>query len=225
MATRRLVFIAGPMAVGKTTLISRLMAGELEMFRRQLGLDAADEWHVLDKAELPMLRAESTARKILCHFDILHSTTDPAFSEAVEPFVGAEEFRVVTLWAAPATLQKRIVEREFHGRHPAPSQRSNWHRWSRSARRLPRWLRNYLGTRFDRRESWLSHLMRRTLGITPVEPVFQALERYRDPASVRALYESWRRLCAARGVEQIFIDTTDGSYRFVEHPPWHAAET
>jgi GTPase SAR1 family protein len=65
MATCRLVFIAGPMAVGKTTLISRLMAGELEGFRRQLGLDAADEWHVLDKTELPTLRAESAARKIL----------------------------------------------------------------------------------------------------------------------------------------------------------------
>jgi hypothetical protein len=66
--------------------------------------------------------------------------------------------------------------------------------------------------------------MRRALGITPVEPVFQALERYRDPASVTALYESWRGLCAARGVEQLFIDTTDGSYRLVEHPPWYAAE-
>lgn len=211
------------MAVGKSTLISRLMAGELEGVRRQLGLDAADEWHILDKAELPTLRAQSTARKILCHFDILHPTTGSTFGDADEPFAGAES-RVVTLWAAPATLRERIVERDFHGRHPAPSQRSNWNRWSRSARRLPRWLRNYLGASFTRRESLLSRLMRRTLGITPVEPIFQALERYRDPASVTALYESWRGLCAARGVEQLFIDTTDGSYRFVEHPPWYNAE-
>ena len=224
MPPRRLVFIAGPMAVGKTTLISRLMAGELEEFRRELGLDVADEWHVLDKSELPTLRAESAARKILCHFDILHYTADPVFSEAVEPFAGAEESRVVTLWAPPATLQKRIVEREFHGRHPAPSQRSNWNHWSRHARRLPRWLRNYLGTHFANRGSLVSHLMRCTLGITPMEPIFQALEHYRDPAAVRALYESWRGLCAARGVEHLFIDTTDGSYRLVEQPPWHAAE-
>lgn len=203
------------MAVGKSTLISRLMAGELEGLRRQLGLDAADEWHILDKAELPTLRAESTARKVLCHFDILH---------ADEPFAGAEESRVVTLWADPATLRERIVERDFHGRHPAPSQRSNWNRWSKSARKLPRWLRNYLGACFTRHGSLLSRLMRRTLGITPVEPIFQALERYRDLASVTALYESWRGLCAAKGVEQLFIDTTDGSYRFVEQPPWYNAE-
>ena len=147
----RLLFIAGPMAVGKSTLISRLMAGELEDVRRRLGLHAADEWHVLDKSELPVLRAESTARKVLCHFDILHFLTGPTLGDAAEPFDGVEESRVVTLWAAPATLQARIVERDFHGRHPAPSQRSNWNRWSRHARRLPRWLRDYLGARFLRR--------------------------------------------------------------------------
>src|ERR1700741_742811 len=139
MTARRLVYIAGPMAVGKSTLISRLMAGELEELRRRLGLHAEDEWHVLDKSELPVLRAGSTGRKILCHFDILHFMTAPTLGDAVEPFDGAEESRVVTLWAAPATLQARIVERDFHGRHPASSQRSNWNRWSQRARRLPRW--------------------------------------------------------------------------------------
>jgi GTPase SAR1 family protein len=224
MTTRRLVFIAGPMAVGKSTLINRLMAGELEEVRRRLGLHAADEWHVLDKSELPVLRAQATTSQVLCHFDILHFMTGPTGGDAVEPFDGAEESRVVTLWAAPATLQARLVARDFHGQHPAPSQRSNWNRWSRHARRLPRWLRDYLGARFLRRGSWLSCLMRRTLGITPVESIFQVLERYRDPASVTALYESWRELCVARGAEQLFIDTTDGSYRFVEQPPWSAAE-
>lgn len=212
------------MAVGKSTLISRLMAGELEVVRRRLGLHGADEWHVLDKSELPVLRAKSMATKVLCHFDILHFMTGPAFGDAVEPFDRAEESRVVTLWAAPATLQERIVERDFHGRHPALSQRSNWNRWSQRARPLPRRLRSYLGARYLSRGSLLSRLMRRTLGITPVEPIFHALERYRDPAWVTALYESWREFCVARGAEQLFIDTTDGSYRFVEQPPWYDAK-
>src|SRR5687768_2145756 len=133
MTARRLIFIAGPMAVGKSTLITRLMSGELEDIRRRLGVDAADEWHVLDKSELPMLRAAKPVRKILCHYDILDARPEQSFRDAVEPSVVADECRVVTLWAAPATLQERIVEREFHGLPPDPSQKSNWNRWSRRA--------------------------------------------------------------------------------------------
>ena len=220
MSAGCLLFIAGPMAVGKSTLISRLVAGELEHVRRKLGLDVTEEWQVLDKSELPMLQAARPARTVLCHYDILDFRTTSTLAADVEPFAGTGACRVVTLWAAPVTLQERIVKREFHGRLPAASQ-SNWNRWSRKVRRLPRWLRDYLGKQFARRGSVLACFMRRTLGITPVEPVFQALERYRNPASVAALYESWRQLCVARGAEQLFIDTTDGNYRFVERPPWY----
>lgn len=208
------------MAVGKSTLIRRLMAGEVEAVRRRLGLGAVKDWYVLDKTELPMLHA-AKATTILCHYDILDFTTNPTLRDAVEGFISIEECRVVTLWAPPGTLQERIVEREFHGWPPAPSQKSNWNRWSRWARGLPSWLRNYLGRHFARRGSPLSHLMRRTLGITPMEPIFRALECYRDPSWVVALYESWREVCVASGAEQLIIDTTDGEYRFVEQPPWY----
>jgi hypothetical protein len=224
MSSRRLLLIAGPMAVGKTTLIARLMAGELEDVRQRLGVDAAEEWHVLDKSELPMLDAARPARKILCHYDILDVAPDQTFRDAVEPSVRAAEWRVVTLWAAPSTLQDRIVKRDFHGWPPAPSKKSNWSRWSRWVRWLPRWLRDSLA-RHIHRGSYLGLLMRRTLGITPLERAFHVLECYRDPASVSAFYESWRELCIAKGAEQLFIDTTDGDYRFVEQPPWSVPQS
>jgi hypothetical protein len=214
MSAHLLLFIAGPMAVGKSTLIDRLVAGELDEVRRKLGLDATEPLHVVDKSELPMLRAAQQATTILCHYDILDFNPALAQSEAC---------RVVTLWAAPSTLQERIVKRDFHGLAPASSQTSNWHRWSHRARRLPRWLRDLLARHFIRKGSILARVMRKLLGITPVEPIFHALERYRNPASVAALYESWRELCVASGAEQLFIDTTDGTYRFVERPPWHDA--
>lgn len=219
MSNRCLLFIAGPMAVGKSTLISRLIAGELEDVRRRLGLDATETWHVLDKSELPALRTAQPARTILCHYDILEFTV-PTLRSDLEALARVEACRVVTLWATPGALQERMVKRDFHGQLPA-APRSNWHLWSRRARVLPRWLRDYLGRHFIRRGSVLARFMRRTLGITPMQPAFHVLERYRNPDSVAALYESWRELCVANGAEQLFIDTTDGSYRFVERPPWY----
>src|SRR4051812_35157386 len=114
----RLLVIAGPSGSGKSHLIQKLRAGELPRVAEALRLGETGSWRTLLVREVPHLDGERLGPAMF-HYDLLRPWRPrqaPRFAEdemlcAVLAAATPYEVTVITLWASPEVLLRRIVER------------------------------------------------------------------------------------------------------------------
>lgn len=108
-----LIVIAGPGAIGKTTLINTLTSGADAAIARELRLEGLSRAHCVDGCTI-MLPIEPLERVVM-HYDFSQVFGSPPRPyESDETLVltrSAERVRFLTLWAPPEELRRRLRQR------------------------------------------------------------------------------------------------------------------
>ena len=109
--TNRLVIIAGPIAVGKSTLLERLRQGDVPHLCGQLGIDLPSSYLYLDAVELLQVRQSSVDRLVL-HYDFLSQYSPRGGFAHLSDLIGrACSVIVLTLCTSSEVLFQRTTSR------------------------------------------------------------------------------------------------------------------
>ena len=109
--TKKLVIVAGPSAVGKSTLFDNLLQGNLIQLQEQLGIEKTSSFISLDAQFLPKV-TESFIDRLILHYDILYRySTTGDFSYISDLISNSKNVAVLTLCARYKTLSKRFNRR------------------------------------------------------------------------------------------------------------------
>lgn len=108
-----LVIVAGVPTSGKTTVIKKLMAGELPDLARQLNFDSKKKWLSTGYGEVCHIQ-EARVENLLLHFNITKSLVDGDHygygGGLLDLIRSAQRISVVSLWCSPAELRQRYLE-------------------------------------------------------------------------------------------------------------------
>jgi hypothetical protein len=111
----RVVIIAGPSCVGKTTLIQKLREGKLSDLQKQLNLHDLESWDFLDAWQIADF-IWLGHRNLVLHYDILrlfdHNIPGYQMDTALHFLWYADQVEMLTLWEFPATLLDRCRRRQ-----------------------------------------------------------------------------------------------------------------
>ena len=185
-----LVVVAGPTAVGKSTLIERMRAGSAPEIAAQLGLSGFEDFAVVSADALSADRQRRTEKLILHYDTALPHVEEHAWTYARDPALDllacAERVSVVSLRASAKTLRERLVESEFGGRRPRGS-RDLYQLWERLPHFLQGW--SLVLTRSLRRRAFFDRRLKRLASL----PRHRRLYRlYHEDTAVDTLYSGWR---------------------------------
>jgi SAM-dependent methyltransferase len=127
-----LVIVAGVPASGKTTLIERLLAGELPDLAKALGFDNAHKWAITGFGDVHRL-AEPSIPNLILHYNITTPMIENDLygyeSGLLDLVTAARRTSVITLWCPPDVLSQRYrdnrVRRTFFGSKRAKRKQKN----------------------------------------------------------------------------------------------------
>jgi len=135
---KRLILLAGVPCVGKSFLIKRIREGSAPLLSEQLEMSHPSSWMYVSASELPAGGASFIEQMVL-HYDLLGPWEDGRRDYEACGVLGAildgsDEATVVTLWATPEDLLRRLRQRQA---------RLLWsfRNWRDHQQRLYRWRR------------------------------------------------------------------------------------
>lgn len=112
---KRVVIIAGPSCVGKTTLIQKLREGKLSDLQNQLNLHDLESWDFLDAWQVADFIGLGH-RNLMLHYDILrlldHNIQGYQMDTALHFLRYADQIEILTLWEFSAILLDRCRSRQ-----------------------------------------------------------------------------------------------------------------
>lgn len=113
-APRRVIVIAGPSAVGKSTLIARLQRGQCPALAASLGLDQPDAWMYRNARGARIGGASAADSGLVLHYDLNRPVMESQFDAfASDPglavFLTADDSRVCTLLGDADLLRERAT--------------------------------------------------------------------------------------------------------------------
>ena len=115
----KLVVVAGPTSAGKTTLIRKLLSGELLQLQERLGLKDLTGVCTVNAGELMSLHEPQIATLIF-HYDFLRPYLRTARTydrdEALDILDCADEVTFVTIWTRPEVLRGQFEEGEIQAK-------------------------------------------------------------------------------------------------------------
>ena len=104
-----IVVVAGPTCVGKSTLMSQLLQGELRDLTDSLGMESGVVYELFHAAEWKRL-VQASRRAVLLHFEL----TRPQFQKrgehdsALQVLGNARRVSFLTLWERPEIIESRF---------------------------------------------------------------------------------------------------------------------
>jgi hypothetical protein len=109
MRIKRFILFAGPSCSGKTTFFRRLEGEEGAPLRTALGLGDVSSWRYLNRRKL-RLAGEEELERVVLHYDLSarfrgRQPEDESLTHLLE---AVDELVVVTFWARPAELARRV---------------------------------------------------------------------------------------------------------------------
>lgn len=109
MRIKRFILFAGPSCSGKTTFFRRLEGEEGAPLRTALGLGDVSSWRYLNRRKL-RLAGEEELERVVLHYDLSarfrgRQPQDESLTKLLEV---VEELVIVTFWAPPAELARRV---------------------------------------------------------------------------------------------------------------------
>ncbi|MDP1700131.1 MAG: methyltransferase domain-containing protein [Aestuariivirga sp.] len=108
-----LVIVAGVPTSGKTTVMNKLMAGELPDIAKQLDFDCKKKWLSTGYGEVCHIQ-DARVENLLLHFNITKSLVDGDHygykGGLLDLIKSAQRISVVSLWCPPAELRRRYLE-------------------------------------------------------------------------------------------------------------------
>jgi 2-polyprenyl-3-methyl-5-hydroxy-6-metoxy-1,4-benzoquinol methylase len=111
-----LVVVAGPTAVGKSTLVAQLKRNELPDIARRVGIEDGTAWLTIEANKLYAL-TQPYVENLLFHYDFLRSylrtAKMPGRDEVLDVLDTAEHLTFLTLWCPPEILQQRLIQSEI----------------------------------------------------------------------------------------------------------------
>jgi 2-polyprenyl-3-methyl-5-hydroxy-6-metoxy-1,4-benzoquinol methylase len=121
VATRRrvnhVVVVAGPTSAGKSTLIEKLLAGQIPDVAQRLAIPDLQKWPVVQAREMVELSG-STFGNIVLHYDFLRPSARGLHSyekdEALHVLRAADRISIVTLLVPPERLVRQLTEGEIN---------------------------------------------------------------------------------------------------------------
>ena len=109
---RHLVVIAGPSCVGKSTVVSRLIKGELPALAQSLGLLNAERFAVVHAAEFKKdTTPGDVSGDVFLHYELTRTRfvkTGPQSDRALQILTHARRIDFLTLWEDPDTIARRF---------------------------------------------------------------------------------------------------------------------
>jgi SAM-dependent methyltransferase len=112
----RLIVVAGPSSAGKSTLIQRLLAGELPELAGALGMKDNAAWKTVTSGSLAHLNTPRTGN-LLFHYDFIRALSKSSKTyerdEAFDILECAEEVTFLTLWTPPEVLRQQLEQSEI----------------------------------------------------------------------------------------------------------------
>jgi len=117
VSIKRLILFAGPPCSGKSTVIKKVLLGNLPSLAESLQLGEPSSWKYIQAAKVHELSGSRMDRVIL-HYDILRQwrlkLDNPSYEDdkPLGLLDAAEETTFVTLWTTPALLSRRLKLRE-----------------------------------------------------------------------------------------------------------------
>jgi hypothetical protein len=113
-----LIVVAGPTAVGKTTLTQHLVAGGGGPLVDAIGVATFDDWTTLSIR--PGILIEGSMKRVIVQYDIIRpyrkGLQGYERDRIVPVLEAAGEVTFVTLWAPPEILKRQLIAAEFGGR-------------------------------------------------------------------------------------------------------------
>jgi 2-polyprenyl-3-methyl-5-hydroxy-6-metoxy-1,4-benzoquinol methylase len=113
---RRMLVVAGPTSVGKSTFIQKLQNGEFPECEETLGVHNLKDWNVQTGGSL-INSTEAELDAMIFHYDFMHvhfrSEKIPARDPLLDGLHVAEELTFITLLAPEEVLLKRIYSGEI----------------------------------------------------------------------------------------------------------------
>jgi hypothetical protein len=107
----QLVIIAGPSAVGKTTILNKIKSGEAPNLCDQLSIDLPSSYRYIEGRELYTIRGLSIDRLIL-HYDFMYQYAPiSGFNYLTELINHSNHISVLTLYTSSDILLQRIISR------------------------------------------------------------------------------------------------------------------
>jgi hypothetical protein len=202
----RLVVVAGPTAVGKSTFIQRMKQGATPELADRLGVAGFADFEVLSADALGSDRRCRFEGLILHYDSALPRVEEHSWSYERDPALDllacAECVSFVSLTAPAATLRKRLVQSEFGGRVPRDG--VDLHRvWQR----LPPLLQGFsLGvTRRLRRSRYFDLRLKRVASLPRHRRLY---ELYQSDDAVEKLHEAWRAFVRGIDADRVEIDVS-----------------
>lgn len=108
---KQLVIIAGPSAIGKSTLLEEIREGDASHLSEQLNIDLSSSYLYLDAMMLSEVNMSSVDRLIL-HYDFIHQyRSEDGFAYLSDLVTKSHNIVTVTLYTSNTILHKRITSR------------------------------------------------------------------------------------------------------------------
>jgi hypothetical protein len=117
--SKRILVIAGPTAVGKSTTIVGIQRGQLPEIGIDLGIDGLHEWPTIDMRLLPKVGRPVFERFIL-HYDFLFLFRFPASRNRWQNLLlyllgEARQSSIITMWTNTENLLQQLIKGKFRG--------------------------------------------------------------------------------------------------------------
>jgi len=193
----RVIVIAGPSCVGKSTLIDALRRGEHPRLAAALGLHDPKAWVFQNARRTARAAIETAARNLVLHYDIVRPAMEPSIAgyaddPGLAPMLEARELCVCTIWGKGDLLRARAA---FKSRRRA--------RIDSTALHSPRqwWLRN---RRMSTLRSW-----------------------YRNDVFVLGLYDQWFAFVGSvsPGARQLIVNALEPESIATPIAHWRASRS
>jgi hypothetical protein len=213
---QRLIVVAGPAAVGKTTIVRKLRDGNLPELARRLDFGQGADWHyTTGEKNVP----PPSSRRVLLDYNALPPYRHDLNYEEEEGLrlVGrAERISFVTIWAPRERMARQRLADDLK-------------RERRRAYKLALQLGRALPSRWRRRLG--SYLLQRILDSNLPKALLRSrhkrfrehyLDFYTQPRSIEALYRKWFRFCELHQerTERHLIVQCDTRLRFFSRQQW-----
>jgi len=211
----KLLLIAGPTSVGKTTLIRRILKGEEMELIRRLGLDDISNWRAVDADQLDGLD-EKYIENLILHYDILRPWgRGPQVyekDEALDLLDCSSHVIILTLWASPEVLVDRLVQGELEGIIPSSLDYSDEYIHDKlfSKHFLQKKVKNLIGRG-----------LAKIFGCTfPSTRHIKIYFLYRNPSFIYNIYEEWLSFCEDKTKYRWILDVTRTPFILYREEEW-----
>lgn len=154
----RIIVVAGPSGTGKSTMMKKLLAGELPDVAQRLDLGEPASWTTIDATRLRR-HAKSHIDRVIYHYNFvvryMRRTQSFDREELLDPAWLARDTRFLTVWVDHATLMEQFDEAKFGEESTADDDRRVRYRRLRKFLEDPAKVAEYY-------REWFEYVQRRT---------------------------------------------------------------